>query len=93
MENGKFDENSSELQDLPNYIWHFRLEAGQRVLSSQKLGAVPTSVTKEEQSSYATDVRLADLKATLKRKKYNRRTRLWHLKQSGGMRVVELVFT
>ena len=49
--------------------------------------------TKEEQSSYTTDVRLADLKATLKRKKYNRRTRLWHLKQSGGMRVVELVFT
>lgn len=27
MENGKFDENSSELQDLPNYIWHCRLVA------------------------------------------------------------------
>ena len=26
-----------------------------------------------------------------KRFDYNRRTRLWHLKQSGGMRVVELV--
>ena len=42
MENGKFDENSSELQDLPNYIWHFRLVA--RIASSQLAeGGIETS--------------------------------------------------
>ena len=77
----------------PIIIWHCRLKA--RIVAPQATDEMAefSSVTKEEQSSYTTDVRSADLKATLKRKKYNRRTRLWRMKQDGGMRVVEFVFT
>ena len=70
MENGKFDENSSELQDLPNYIWHFRLVA--RIASSQLAeGGIETSKCHHRKSkgSCTTDVRSADLKATSRRKR------------------------
>lgn len=38
---------------------------GQWALNPQKVGSEPPEVTKEQQISYTTDVRLADLKATL----------------------------
>lgn len=45
------------------YIWHCRLKA--RIVAPQATDEMAefSSVTKEEQSSYITDMRLADLKA------------------------------
>ena len=77
-------------------LLYMALSSRSRIASSQ-LAEVRGSTYKchhrKSKGSYTTDVRSADLKATLKRKKYNRRTRLWRMKQDGGMRVVEFVFT
>ena len=56
---------SSKWHTPAYYIWHCLLKA--RKLGSQPRNGMAefSSVTKEEQSSYTTDVRLADLKATL----------------------------